>query len=274
MESIFAYQSYRTFLRDYYAKRHAYGFTWRDFSAKCGYSSPVFLKLVSEGKGNLSPLGTERVASALGLTGKELEFFRLLVNFEQEKSPKKRETLFAEIRQMALENKVKIAGEEQYDYFSSWRNPVVREILRNLGEQKLSEVAGLFLEKTSAQDVRKAVSVLERVGFLKKSGAGYEVSEAVISTGALEPGKLAVRQMHKQMGELAVKSLDEVDPRARDISGMTLGLSENAFARVSEELAAFRRRVAAIALEDSGKESVYRLNLQLFPLTKPFGGET
>ena len=38
--------------------------------------------------------------------------------------------------------------------------------------------------------------------------------------------------------------------------------------KIVEELAEFRKKVVAIATEDDGMDRVYRLNLQLFPLTK------
>ena len=79
---------------------------------------------------------------------------------------------------------------------------------------------------------------------------------------------MAIRGMHRQMGELALKALDSTPPTERDISGMTMGLTESAYHRVVEETAAFRRRLASIAMESSGEERVYRMNLQLFPLTR------
>ena len=74
--------------------------------------------------------------------------------------------------------------------------------------------------------------------------------------------------MHRQMGELGVQSLDQVPVKERDVSGLTIGISEEAYEKIIKEIAEFRRRVSSIVLEDSGEERVYRLNVQLFPLTK------
>jgi uncharacterized protein (TIGR02147 family) len=70
------------------------------------------------------------------------------------------------------------------------------------------------------------------------------------------------------MGELAVKSLDDVDPQERDFSGLTFGVTEEAVERIKAEIADFRRRIMSIVLEDKGFDRVLRLNMQLFPLTK------
>lgn len=278
MAPIVEYTSFRTYLLDYYKDQHdRRGFTWRMFAASAGYSSPVFLKLVCDGKNNLSELGLERVAAAIGLTGADLLYFRALVHYEQEKNAKCREKLYAELRKVAKENSFKVIGEDQYDYFESWRNPVIREIAPRMANAKASELAGAFLEETSAADVKKALATLLKVGFLKEEAGSYVASSNTVSTGIIDAGKLAVRNMHRQMGELAVKSIDNVPAAERDISGMTMGLTAEAFDRIVEETAAFRRRIAAIASESAGTERVYRMNLQLFPLTKKLnereGGE-
>ena len=64
MKRVMEYQNFRIYVRDFYTERKlASGFTWRDFAKLAGYSSPVFLKLVCDGKANLSEVGIERVAT-------------------------------------------------------------------------------------------------------------------------------------------------------------------------------------------------------------------
>ena len=52
------------------------------------------------------------------------------------------------------------------------------------------------------------------------------------------------------------------------MSGITMGLTRRAYERIKKELADFRRRIVAIASEEDETEQVYRLNLQLFPLSE------
>ena len=54
----------------------------------------------------------------------------------------------------------------------------------------------------------------------------------------------------------------------RHITGITLGISPRNFERITKELDAFRQRLVAIAAEDNDYTQVYRLNMQLVPLTK------
>ena len=274
MKPVMEYQNFRVYVRDFYTERKdRSGFTWRDFAREAGYSSPVFLKLVCDGKANLSEVGVERVAAAMGLAGVDLQYFRELVAFNQAKEGAEKKSRFAHLRRLARENNREIIVEDQYDYFESWKNPVLREMAPNMPGATPAQLAGKLAFDAETAGVKKSLNLLQKTGILEKDAAGnFKQGSKAISTGNLEIASLSVREMHRQMGELAVRALDEIPVKERDISGLTMGLSEEAFQRVSMEIEAFRRRVAAIAMEDSRTDKVYRLNMQLFPLTKNFGG--
>ncbi|MCF0220766.1 MAG: TIGR02147 family protein [Fibrobacter sp.] len=275
MKPVMEYNSYRLYVRDYYAERKdRSGFTWRDFAKAAGYSSPVFLKLVCDGKSNLSDVGVERVASAMGLVGVDLQYFRLLVAFDQEKESEAKKKVYAEMRKLARENSVALVGEDQYDYYDNWINPVLREVAPMLPGATPAKIADKILFDVDTSRVKKSLGILQKTELLQKNAEGnYVQGNKAISTGCLETASLAIRDMHRQMGELAVQSLDEVPVNLRDISGMTIGISEEAFQKISKEIADFRRRVSAIVMEDSSENRVYRLNVQLFPLTKELAKE-
>lgn len=275
MKPVMEYNNYRLYIRDFYVvRKDRSGFTWRDFARDAGYSSPVFLKLVCDSKANLSEVGVERVASAMGLVGVDLQYFRLLVSFNQEKDLAKQKACFAEMRKLAKENSVTLVGEDQYDYYESWQNPVLREMAPAFKSPTAAKLAGQFVFDTDVPQVKKSLKLLEKTGLLIKDEDGSYVQDAKsISTGSIDVASMAIREMHRQMGELGVKALDQVPMDERDISGLTMGISESAYEKIVKEIADFRRRIAAIAVESAGEERVYRLNMQLFPLTKAYERE-
>ena len=73
--------------------------------------------------------------------------------------------------------------------------------------------------------------------------------------------------MHREMADLAKEAIDKIDVTERNISGVTMGIDTPTFARISEEVNNCRKRVIALANESKNIDQVYRLNLQLFPLT-------
>lgn len=269
------YQNYRLYMQDFYsARKDRSGFSWREFARLAGYASPVYLKLVCEGKTTLSEVGIERTAGAMGLVGTELRYFRVLVRFNQEKEAAKKKEHFKELREIAKSCRVSIVGEERYDYYQSWRNPVVRELAPMMPRASSADLASQMISKTSAAEVKQTMKLLTDAGFLVKDKKGnWKQADSSVSTGNLEVASLAVREMHRQMGELAVESLESVPPEDRDISGLTLGLTENGFNRIKNEIAEFRRHIVAIAREESDAEFIYRLNMQLFPLTEKISQE-
>lgn len=269
MKPVMEYQNYREYVRDFYAERKdRSGFTWRDFAKAAGYSSPVFLKLVCDGKTNLSEVGVERMAAAMGLVGADLQYFRVLVAFNQAKKQAEKKSFFEQMRSIAKENSKEIVGEDQYDYYGSWLNPVVRELAPKMQGATPAAMASQVAFDVASAEIKKALALLLKVGLLEKSDRGYVQQAKSISTGNMDVVSLSVREMHRQMGNLAVRALDEIPVDERDVSGLTMGISENAYYKITKEIEDFRHRVSAIALEDSGNERVYRLNVQLFPLTK------
>ena len=67
MKDIVEYTDYRKFIQDYYDERkRSSAFTWREFAHDAGFTSPVYLKYVCEGKKNLSIGVAGSVANAMG----------------------------------------------------------------------------------------------------------------------------------------------------------------------------------------------------------------
>ena len=239
------YENFRAYIQDFYSEhRDRFGFTWRQFAKAAGYSSPVFLKLVSEGKSNLSEAGIERTASAMGLVGGDLLYFRCLVNFNQQKKAAVKKEFYDEMRSIASKSRVSLVGEDQYEYFSSWRNPVLRELADSLSDLNPADYASLFIEKTTPDQVKKSLKTLVKTGLVKQTASkSYKKKTPALTTGNLDVASLTVREMHRQMGELAIKSLDQVDPKDRDFSGLTFGVTNEAVERIKAEIADFRRRM-------------------------------
>jgi len=268
MPSVFAYSDYRAFMRDAFAEKKAScRFSWREFAKRAGYASPVFLKLVAEEKSSLSADGIERVGLALGLTDKEQEFFRLLVPFTHETNNAKKQKLFGEMRHIAALCKNRIIEANLYDYYKEWYHSVIRELAPNVSSE--SEISKLLVPKIPTPQVKASLALLLKLGLLEQDSKGkYRQTNKHLTTGE-NISSMAVRKHHENMGVLAVSALENISKEERDISGITMGLSKEGFEALKAELANFRRKIKEIAAQsEKEEESVYRINLQLFPLSK------
>ena len=280
MKEIIEYTDYRKFIQDYYDERkRSSAFTWRDFAREAGFSSAVYLKYVCEGKKNLSVGAAGSVASAMGLVGFESAYFVLMVSYAHAKGDEAKRAAFEERCALAKAHKVRVLGKEDCDYYKSWKNSVFRELAPHMPGAKPLEMARACKQKISAAEVSDTLDFLVRAKLLKKDRSGnYRQTDRSISMGPVDAVPVAARDMQRQMGEFAVKALD-LPLSERDMSGLTMGITRRSYERIKKELADCRRRIVAIAAEDDETEQVYRLNLQLFPMSeklkteKSFGKE-
>jgi uncharacterized protein (TIGR02147 family) len=256
-------------MRDWFSDKKTHtAITWREFSKLAGFRSPVYLKLVCEGKSGLRGPGILRVARAMGLEGFELAYFRSLVAFNQARREAIRQKHFEEMLALSKAHRVNVLGQKSMGYFESWLNPVLRELVPHMPGKNPKQVAVQCMPKITAKQVSATIEYLTAMGLLKKSGKNkFEQTNKTVSTGKMDFVPLAVQQMHLQMGAFALDAIKNVPLSERSVSGLTLGLTQKSFQKIVKELADFRRRIIAIATEDDDMERVYRLNLQLFPLT-------
>lgn len=268
MKPIVDYSDFRRYMRDYYEERkRCSAFSWREFSKITGFSSSSYMKVVCDGKSKLSRIGVERVGSAMGLVGFEMEYFRAMVEYGQAESEEKKVAAYSNMLAIAKVHKVRVLEGDLFRFYETWQNPVVRELAPLMPGATPGEMAKKFYSEVSAAEVRESLDFLTKSGLLKKTDDDSFLQTESSITGTPDATRLALRGMHRQMSRLATPAL-ELPVEERNFSGVTMGLSKFSYARIVKELDECRRKIIAIAAEEKDIEQVYRLNLQLFPLTK------
>ena len=134
------------------------------------------------------------------------------------------------------------------------------------------DIAEECKEYVSAEEVRDILAFLVKAGFLKKDGDKIysQTEQSVI--GSPEALPIAIRAMHKEMGNMAVRAVDRYSASERFFTGMTIGVNEANYARIVAEIDVCAKRIAAIANEGDNLDQVYGLNFQLFPFTNKTKG--
>ena len=275
MKSVLEYRDYHTFMQDYYDSRKKSGaFSWREFSKNAGFSSSNYLKLVCMGKSKLSKVKTAQVAKAMGLIGHEAEYFEQLVIFGNAIKDSVKKIAFLEMSRIAQEHKVRVIDSEAFQYYESWKYPVIRELAPMMPDAQPRKIADECKEYVSAEEVRDILAFLVKAGFLKKDGNKIysQTEKAVI--GSPEALPIAIREMHKEMGSMAVRAVDRYNASERYFTGMTIGVNEETYSRIIDEINICAKKIAAIANESDNLNQVYGLNFQLFPFTNKIEGES
>ena len=269
MKDILEYTSYRQYIADYYADKKAKSaFTWQEFTRAAGFSSPVHLKYASEGKLNLSDAAALRVAQAMHLAGYEQDYFCEMVKFDNAKTDAEKKDAFGKMLSIADSVKARSIEGDSFRHFESWKNPVLRELAPAMPGAKPLALARACRPEITAAEVTETLNFLVKAGLLQKDKDGnYKQTERGVTTGPMEVTPIAVREMHRQMGEFALEAIEGVAQDERHFSGLTLGITRDAYEKIVQETAEFRKRIITIATQDDGMDEVYRLNVQLFPMT-------
>lgn len=271
MQPVFEYIDYRKFLAAYYENRKKSfpGFSYRYFSQKIGLNSPSFLKHVIDGKRNLTTSMIERFSNALQLTSREGRYFRNLVLFNQAKTSGEKQEHYAVLRSMAGSVKEAVLGSNYFDYFAHWYTPVIRELvcLHSFGDD-FQALADTLKPPIRLGEAKAALALLFRLNLIEKQDDGTcrQTATALVADSAIT--SLAIRSYTRTMLGHSLDALDTVDKRERHISGLTMGISPEAFDVLAAEIEAFKDRVKIIVNRDTGGNRVFQLNVSMFPVSE------
>lgn len=277
MKPVFEYLDYRVYMREFYEERkRTSAFTWREFSKLSGFSSSGYLKLVCDGKTRLRSDGAKDVARAMGLPGFHAEYFCFMVKFCDAKTNEEKQQAYGEMQSLAEKNKVRVLGGDAYRYFSSWVNPVLRELAPIMPGATVFDMARKLSPYVPASEVRQSLERLVQMGLLKKNENADGVSYEQVNVGinpAYNPDhqaalNVAMRSTQKQFVKIAANALDTFDMSERCFAGMTVGLNQEAYRRLEKEFVDFRKKIESIVTEVKDYDRVFQINLQMFPLTR------
>lgn len=267
---IFKYTNYRLYLKASYEylKENHRAFSYRYFSQKCGYKSPNYLKMVIDNQRNLSEKSIETFAHFFKLGKKETQYFRLLVSFNQAKTSEIKHELAQEILKFSAFKRLHPLSQDHFEYYSKWYYVAVRELLATkkikLDAKTISE---LIRPKISKKQADEALEVLLRLNLIKRSQNRYVQTDELITTGD-EVSSSAIAAYHKNMLNLASESIDTVNRELRDISAVTIAVSDENIKELKTLIQHFRKSVLELSEQDQNKQNVYQVGIQMFPLSQ------
>lgn len=267
---IYQYRNFREYLRDWfsYKKKSVRGFSYRYFSRLAGFASPNFLKLVIDGKRNISDDGINHFYKGLSLNKEEQSFFYHLVHYTQSENHDER--VYHEKKMMRSRRLGTIAPLERdrYQLFSAWYHPVILELLQH---PDFDGTASWLMHKIGARvtlvEIQRAMALLTRLGFVAKDPCGkWRPAESVVSTGA-ETSEIIMLEYHRSLMELARDVVLTIDQDKRDLSSLTIGITNSRLGELKTMIQDFRKQVIAKFATTAAIDDVVFLNIQMFPVT-------
>jgi len=267
--NIFNYFDYYEFLKEQYEslKKNKIGFSLRTFSKVAGIPSHSYLLRIIQRKRKLSAKYIDNFCKALHLDTNECRYFHYLVSFSNEKDPQQKEKYLKTILQLRYnENDEYRIEDTKLKFFQHWYYPVIRELATLVDFQEdYNLLARKCIPKITPTQARSAVKFLIKNNFLKRNNNGkYTLVDYFISSGK-EINSTLLKKYHRTTIKQASDAIDTIAHDKRDISSLTLKVSEETYAQMKTEIQNFRKHLFDMARESQDPNLVCFVGLQLFP---------
>jgi uncharacterized protein (TIGR02147 family) len=274
------YMDFRTYLAAFfdYKRKQSAGdlrpYSYATFSAGANIKSPNYLKMIIEGRRNLSSDMILKFAKALGLNKELTEDFDLLVSYGQAMDGADRNMFLKKLSEHRVQVKLRTGeiDKKTWEKIPSWAAWVIYAMVDQEGVRyDLKSLKDLLRGKASEDEIEQALGSLFKSGELVMDPATGEVTKARTLIESAEDVPVAlVRKLQAQLMYLGLESLYQDAATEREFGTLTLSLTKQEFEEVKFKLRQIRKQINkdnSIARMSSKGDRVYQLNIQLFPVT-------
>jgi len=249
-------------------------YNYAAFSAGANIKSPNYLKMIIEGRRNLSDEMVLKFAKALGLNKEATDDFELLVAYGQAADSADRNVFLKKLSEHRVQVKLK-SGEidkKTWDKIPNWAAWVIYAMVDQEGVKfDVKALKEVLRGKASEDEIDQALQSLFNSGELVKDPETGEVKKAHTLIDSAEDVPVAlVRKLQAQLMYLGLESLYQDAATEREFGTLTLSLTKQEFEEIKFKLRQMRKQINkdnSIARTSTKGEKVYQLNIQLFPVT-------
>jgi uncharacterized protein (TIGR02147 family) len=260
------HDDYRSYLKNILADKVSVNprYSLRAFSRQVGLA-PGFLSEVLSGKKNLSAEASMKITSALKLSIKESEYFRILVQIELTKSPEVKLDLTKKIESFFPKKRSENLTLDAFRTISDWYHIAAVEITHLadlLSAESISKHFGIPRLEANA-----VLGRLERLELIEKDISGKYLKVTDNPVVSSEAPNEALRNFHRQTLSKAIETLDHQDNKEKFIGSETMAFDPDDLPKVTQALEECFSKVLDIASKSKNKKRVYHLGIQFFNLS-------
>jgi len=121
--------------------------------------------------------------------------------------------------------------------------------------------------KKSKREIKSVIDRLILLEIVQKSGNQLIKKEDSFHSPD-EISSAAIRKSHRQTLSEAEQSLDEIEVLLRDFTSITFSMNTDSLPELKKAIRSFRKKVLKITDSSHKKNDVYKMAIQLFPLTE------
>ncbi|MBN1759246.1 MAG: TIGR02147 family protein [Chitinispirillaceae bacterium] len=270
--SIFEFSDYHQFFKAFYqySKATKRFFSYRYLAQRSGVAASLLIA-VMRGERRITPTVAKKYAEGMELTARETEYLLAMVDFERARTHTRKNEAFSRMVRLRGQSKIRYLDADQYEYFSHWYHSAVREMISlPFFREDHAWIGATLHPPVRAKTVGRSLKLLERLHLLVRDEKGIlRVTDKAVSS-EYEIQTLALRNFTLEMIERARESLETVPVEKREVSGLTMGVSDECIERIKQRIRIFKEEIISMVVDDTNtSRNVYQMNFQFFPLIKP-----
>lgn len=226
-------------------------YSMRQFAKKLGLDAPV-LSLMMNGKRKITHNLAKQVLQGLPID--QTEANQILADLPTKST-----------RSVKTKIQFKELNPTQFDVISDWWYFAVLSLSETDQCRSDPKWIAKRLNITTTQ-AEKALEKLLELNLIKKKGTTIKATGEIFSSTQDIPSS-AIKKNHQQGLELALEALHEVSVELREFGATTMIIDPKKIPEAKKMIRELRKKTMQV-LESGEKLEVYRLQVQLFPLTK------
>lgn len=269
---IYDYFDYREYLTDIFNhyKMVDPAYSHRKFLSDARIPGSTYLLRVLRGERKLSPKYVANFSDAIRHSGAEADYFALLVGFCNEKDVDAKDRFLKKLIKIRSAKTPYAIQDKKLRYFEKWYYPVIRDLvaLVDFGND-YKALSRMLVPPIKPSQAKGAVAFLLKHNFIKRRSGRpeYEPLEPFVSTPPRVNSTILSR-FHKKNLELDIEAFSNCSLSDRSISSVTMSVSRETFEKLRLEIQEFRKRLIALARQDTAPTMVCRVGFQMVPRAK------
>lgn len=268
--NIFDYVDFRIFLKDFFKEKKKIDkkYSQRFIIQKVGASSSGWYADMVSGRKKLSSLFQMRLVQLLHLGPREQQYFNALVDYNQADTHEIKEQTYKRLLDFH-ELKPEVLGRDHYEYFTKWYYTAIRELmLINDFTGNFNELAKSLMPAITPNQAKEAVVLLERLDLIERKPNGAWTPKVQHVSKDTNSQPIHFINYLKTNMEVAMKALETVPKEERDFSALMVGLSEENFREVQNEIKVLKEKIKTLSAQPQEDGRIYQLLIQAFPMSK------
>lgn len=164
----------------------------------------------------------------------------------------------------------KVLDSAQVEQMGHWETWAIYTLMQRQDFDGSTEWLSHKLDLTN-DFVTERLQALLDIGLVHFENKKYVLKVGNVTSGSGIPSKV-MRELHKQFITRGLESIEQVDIRFRDISGITFCMEPDKMDEARTLITEFRSKMAGLVRSETPKSELYQLSVQFYPLLLK-GGE-